>query len=195
MLLHVFGHVQADHGLLVVEEELGQGPGELRLADARRAEEDERGDGPAGLLDAGPGATDRGGDGPDGRLLADDPPAEDVLHADEPVDLALEHLGDGDAGPLGDDLGHVLLVDLLLEHPALGLDSGQVGRGLVHVFLKLDELAIADLGRFLEIATPLGVLFLDLERVALLLEAPGGLYRLLRSGNHPCGPHQAPPLL
>ena len=38
-LLHVFGHIDADEVLLVVEERLGQRLGQLGLADARRAEE------------------------------------------------------------------------------------------------------------------------------------------------------------
>ena len=41
VLLHVLGHVQPDQGLLGIEQELGQGPGELGLAHARGAEEDE----------------------------------------------------------------------------------------------------------------------------------------------------------
>ena len=45
-LLHVLAHVDADHRLLVVEEELRQRPRELGLADAGRAEEDERADRP-----------------------------------------------------------------------------------------------------------------------------------------------------
>ena len=38
-LLHVFRHVEADHGLLVVEEKLGQGSGQLGFANARWAQE------------------------------------------------------------------------------------------------------------------------------------------------------------
>ena len=46
MLLLVLAHVDADHRPLVVEEELGERPGELGLADAGRAEEEERADRP-----------------------------------------------------------------------------------------------------------------------------------------------------
>src|SRR3712207_3334679 len=52
--LHVLGHVQPDHGVLVVEEVLGQGPGELGLADARGSQEDEAADGASGVRKAGP---------------------------------------------------------------------------------------------------------------------------------------------
>ena len=41
VLLHILRHIDAQHGALVVEEEFGEGPRELRLADARRSEKDE----------------------------------------------------------------------------------------------------------------------------------------------------------
>ena len=41
MLLHVFRHVHAGDGGLVVEQEVGQGLGQLGLAHARGAEEEE----------------------------------------------------------------------------------------------------------------------------------------------------------
>ena len=52
VLLHELGHVDADHGVGVVEQEIGERLGQLGLADAGRAEEQERcpsaGSGPAG---------------------------------------------------------------------------------------------------------------------------------------------------
>jgi hypothetical protein len=42
VLLHVLGHVERDQRLLVTEQELGERLGELGLADAGGAEEDER---------------------------------------------------------------------------------------------------------------------------------------------------------
>ena len=45
VLLHELAHVEAGHRLLVVEEELGERLGELRLAHAARPEEEERPDG------------------------------------------------------------------------------------------------------------------------------------------------------
>ena len=44
VLLHVLGHVDADHGVLVVEQALGQRAADLGLADAGGAEKDERTD-------------------------------------------------------------------------------------------------------------------------------------------------------
>ena len=59
VLLHVLGHVDADHRVLVVEEELGQRLGRLGLPHAGGAEEDEGADGPVGILQAGAGAAHR----------------------------------------------------------------------------------------------------------------------------------------
>ena len=53
VLLHVLGHVDAHHRLLVVEQELGERARRLRLPDAGRAEEDERADRPIRILQAG----------------------------------------------------------------------------------------------------------------------------------------------
>ena len=60
----------------------GQGAGQLGLADAGRAQEDERADGPLGVLQAGARAADGLGDGDDGLVLADDPLVQLVLHAE-----------------------------------------------------------------------------------------------------------------
>ena len=63
VLLLVLGHVDADHGVLVVEQELGQRARQLGLAHAGRAEEDEAADGPVGVLEAGARAQHGVGDG------------------------------------------------------------------------------------------------------------------------------------
>jgi hypothetical protein len=96
-----------------VEHELGQRAGQLRLADAGRAEEQERADRAVRVGQPGAGATQRVGDGLDGLLLADDAAVEALLHVDELLDLALDQPGHRDARPLADDLGDLLDVDAL----------------------------------------------------------------------------------
>ena len=56
VFFHVFGHVDADHRALVIEQELGERLGQLGLADAGGAEEEERSDRPVLVLQAGAGA-------------------------------------------------------------------------------------------------------------------------------------------
>ena len=57
-LLHVFGHIDADEVLLIVKQRLCQRLGELGLADARRAEEQERAERAVRVLNAGAAAED-----------------------------------------------------------------------------------------------------------------------------------------
>ena len=52
MLLLVFGHIDADHGVLVVEEKIGEGAG------ACGAQENKRTDGALGVVESGAGAAD-----------------------------------------------------------------------------------------------------------------------------------------
>jgi hypothetical protein len=72
VLLHVFAHVDARHGAVVVEEELGERFAQFRLADTGGAEEEEAADGAVLILDARTGTAHRIADGGDGVFLADD---------------------------------------------------------------------------------------------------------------------------
>jgi len=53
VLLHVLGHIDPHHGVLGVEHELRQGPGELGLSHAGGAEEQEAADRAVGILQPG----------------------------------------------------------------------------------------------------------------------------------------------
>jgi hypothetical protein len=79
VLLHVLAHVDADHRALVVEQELGQRLGQLGLADAGGAEEQERADRPVGVLQAGARAAHRARHRADRGVLADDALAQALL--------------------------------------------------------------------------------------------------------------------
>ena len=59
VLLHVLAHVDAHHRVLVVEQELGERARGLGLADAGRAQEDERADRAVRVLEAGARAAHR----------------------------------------------------------------------------------------------------------------------------------------
>src|SRR3990170_5678442 len=63
VLLHVLGHVEPNHGALVVEHELSERLRELRLADAGGPEEDEGADRAVGVLEAGTRPPEGVGDG------------------------------------------------------------------------------------------------------------------------------------
>src|SRR3712207_435547 len=122
--LHVLGHVQTDHGVLVVEEVLGQGASELRLADTGRAEKDEAADGTLRVREAGARFPDRFRDGDHGRVLANHALVEGLFHREQPLRLILEHPRDGDAGMGANDPRDLLaphggVFDPALLKPAL----------------------------------------------------------------------------
>ena len=94
MLLHVLGHVDLDERVLVAEQELGERAGELGLADAGGAEEDERAARALRILDARAGTADGLGDRDDRLVLADHALVELVLHAHELLRLGLGELED-----------------------------------------------------------------------------------------------------
>ncbi len=139
VFLHELGHVEAHDGLFGVEQEAGQGLGQLRLAHARGAEEQEGTVGPAGVGQAGTTAADGIGHGLEGLVLAHHPLCQRILQAQQLVALALQHLGHWDAGPLGDDFRDLLVGDLgdqQLHVLHLGLG------GHVELLLQLGDAAV-----------------------------------------------------
>ena len=103
MLLAEFAHVELNHVVLAIEHELGELAGEVGLAGAGGADEEEHADGAARVLEAGAGAADGAGDGGDGFVLADDAAAEGLFHLEEAGALFARDAGDGDARPHRDD--------------------------------------------------------------------------------------------
>ena len=181
MPLAEFAHVEADHRRFAVEEELGQGLGQLGLADAGRSQEEERADRPVGVLQAGAAAADGVGDGADRRVLVDQPQVDLVFQLQELFALGREHPGDGDAGPLADDLGDLFGIDLFLEQPVclLGL-AVALGLGLGDPFFQglslgvergqgLELLFLGPLAALLHVADLVpGPVVLDLDRLEAL---------------------------
>ncbi len=123
--------------VVVAEQELGERLGQLGLADAGRAQEDERARRALRVLEPGPGAADRLGDRLDGVLLADDPLVQLALHVEELLGLLLGELVDRDAGPDREHLGDGLFVDLVEQVDAGRLDLGFLGRLLLEERLLL----------------------------------------------------------
>ncbi len=97
--LLVLGHVEPYHRALVVEHELGERLRELGLADAGRAEEDERADRAVRILEAGARPPERVRNGRDRVVLADHAAMKPLLHVDQLLGLALEQPRDRDSGP------------------------------------------------------------------------------------------------
>ena len=120
MLLHEFRHVDAHHGVFVIEQKLRESLAQLGFSDAGRAEEQERADRAVRILQTRPCAPYRARYRFDGLLLAYHALAKLLLHVKELFALAFQHPVHGNPGPARDDPGNLLCRDLLFEHLALG---------------------------------------------------------------------------
>ena len=152
-LLHVLGHVDTHERALVVEQALGKRLGELGLAHAGGAQEEEAADGLVRIGEARTAATHGRGHGGDGLVLADDALMQLTLQALQLVELALHHLGHGHAGPgthdLGDLIGGHLLVEALAVLLLLRLERSL---GILNLLLQTRNHGVAQLGRTAQVA-------------------------------------------
>ena len=124
VLFHIFGHVDAHHGAVVVKHELRQGFGQLGFANAGGSKEHERTHRAVGVLQARAGAAHGGRDGMHRLLLANDALADFRFHFQQLVALALQHPVHRHAGPARDDLRDMVggdgLIDQHVRFAALG---------------------------------------------------------------------------
>ena len=163
-LLHVLAHVNAHHGLFIVEQEVGERLGELGLAHAGRAEEQERAGWAVRVGNARTRTTYRIGNRLNGFLLADHTFAEIVFHGQQLLVFALHEASDGNARPVGHDFGHGVGVNAVRHHRNIATQATVstacrtvLGRRLVLFGLRdllLDgrNFAIVDGGGFRQIA-------------------------------------------
>ncbi len=129
-------HIDADHGFVVVEQVLGQRAHQFGFADAGGAQEDEAADGPVGIAQAGAVAQDGVRHQAHRFVLADHAVVQALRHLDQLLDFAFQHAGDRNAGPLGDDLGDILFVDLFFEQRVF-LDGFQILLGRLDLLFDL----------------------------------------------------------
>ena len=140
-------HVEADERVLAAKEVLRERLGELRLAGARGAQEDEAAAGTARVLERRAAAAHGLGHGLDGLVLADDAGLEHALGLEQAAALALGERGHRHARGHGHDVGDLRHIDrdgarIELGRPgSLGLGERDLGLlllvgelgGLVHV--------------------------------------------------------------
>src|SRR5690349_49845 len=96
--------------MLIVKQELGEGACELGLAHASWPQEDKRTDGTLGIAESSARTADGVGYALKGGILADNSLAQALLHCHQLFNLALKHLRNGNAGPLGNDAGNIFFV-------------------------------------------------------------------------------------
>ena len=170
-LLHILGHVDTHERALVIEQALGQRLGELGLAYAGGAQEEEAADGLVWVGETRTAATHGRGYSGDGLVLTDNALMQLALQALQLVELALHHLGHGHTGPgahdLGDLVGGHLFVEALAVLLLLRLERSL---GILNLLLQTRDHRIAKLGRTAQIAVARRALLFALGRVKLALK-------------------------
>ena len=170
-LLHILGHVDTHKRALIIEQALGQRLGELGLAYAGGAQEEEAADGLVRIGKARTAAAHSCGDGGDGLVLANDALMQLALQALELVELALHHLGHGHTGPGAHDLGNLVGGHLLVETLAvLLLLCLERGLGILNLLLQTRNHGEAQLGRTTQVAVARRALLFALGLVKLALK-------------------------
>src|SRR5271169_107890 len=111
MLLHELRHVEADQSLFGSEHELRQGTRHFRLADARRAQEQERTNGPVRTLQSRARTPDRPGQRVDRFILRDDALVQFFFDAQQLLRLFFFNRSDGNTGPARNHIFDVLAAD------------------------------------------------------------------------------------
>ncbi|MNC11155.1 hypothetical protein D3C75_588450 [compost metagenome] len=178
VLLHELAHVDADHRVGTVEQELGQRLAQFGLAYAGRAQEQERATRSIRIGQASARTTHRVGHHLDRLFLADHAVVQHLFHAQQLVALAFQHLVDRDAGPTRDDFGDLLVGDAVLHQLEVVVLHFLGGRQLL---LQLRQHAILDLAHAREILPALRRLQFNLGLLDLFLELGRALQRgLLR---------------
>ena len=117
----------------------------VRFCRRQWAEEDERADRTLGIAQSRPRTPDGVGYTLQRRILADHALAQPLFHVDQFLDFAFEHLGNGNARPLGDDARDIFFIHFLFEHALPGL-AVDLGRELAQFGLQARYLAVLNLG-------------------------------------------------
>ena len=130
VLLLEFGHVEADEGRLVAEEEGGQGLRQFRLTGSRGTQEEEGAHGLAFLVEARTRLEDRVQHFLHGVVLSDDALLQHIFGAEQAVAFFGLYLAQGDAGLFGHDGIQVAAAQGGPFRPA---QFGQLVQGLLQV--------------------------------------------------------------
>ena len=185
--LLVLAHVDADDVLLAVEEGFRERLGELGLAHAGRAEEDEGADRAGRVLDAGARPHDRVGHQLHRLVLADHPLVEHLVEAEDLLPLALLEAVHRDARPPGHDGGDLVGGDDLTEQAPPGLLGLEPFLGRLEPSFEFGQLAVAQARGPVQVVLPLGPFALQANLLDLL---PQRLYLAERLALRlPLGPH------
>src|SRR6266487_856164 len=111
MRLHILRHVEADHVVLATEQFSGQRLRQFSFTNTGRSQEQEGTNRAFWIFQTGTRATNGTRHGVDRLVLTDDALAQILFQVTQVLALAFQHLADGYAGPVLDDVSDMLGCD------------------------------------------------------------------------------------
>ena len=152
---HIFRHIDTNHVLFIVKQTFRQGLGQLRLAYARRPQEQERTDGPVGALNTRTAAQDGFGNLRHRFLLTNYPFVQDVFHVKQLVPFPFHQLGNRNTRPAFDDAGNFFLRHLISQEHIFATVFLRKAFLFLQFLLKLGQLAVFQFRRLVQVIFPL----------------------------------------
>ena len=170
MLLHVFRHINADHGLFTIEEERGERLRELGLADTRGSKEEERAVRPVRVRESCAASLNRFRDLSHGLILTDHAFRQFLTHVKELLTLALHHFRHRDAGRAGHHFSDFLSADACTKEVRLirRLILLHLARFLIQLLLKLREHRVLEFREALVLSVPAALVHLAADLIDLV---------------------------
>ena len=166
VFLHVFAHVDPDHGVLVVEQKFRERAGQLRFADASWSEKNERAERAIRILQTGAGAAHGVRNGFDRFVLADDALMQMLFQFDQLFAFAFLQSRDRNVRPARNHFGDVFLGHFFAKERFLRLCA--FCRRVGQFPFQLRNPAVLNLARFSQFAATLRALEFGAKSVRAL---------------------------
>ena len=168
MLLAILGHIDAHHGGFIVEQEVCQRLGQLGLAHARGAEEQERASRPVRICHTCASTANRIRYSRDRLGLSHHAAGQHQFHVEQLLGLALQHFACRNAGPRADHISDGVWRDLLGQHH-LALILGHGFFGFAEFLFDVRNPSVTQFCNLGEVAFPLRDFRLAAQFIQLLL--------------------------
>src|SRR5699024_5343312 len=170
--LHIFTHIDAHHGIFVVEEEVGQRTSQLGFAHAGRAKEEKRTDRPLFVLQTGARTANGIRDRFHSLILTDHTFVELSFQMHQLLALTLQHFSYRNAGPARDNFSDIFTFYFFLQHGTPFLDFSQFSLRFLQVRFQLVDGTIPKLSYFF-------VVYLAYGHFRFITRVFDGLFQIL----------------
>ena len=121
MLFHKLGHINADHGRVIIKKEFRKGFTQLGFPNAGWSKKEERADRPVHILKARTSASDCLADGSNSFILPYNAFTQILFHVKELFSFSFQHFINRNSCPAGDNACNVIGSDFFTYDSVLGL--------------------------------------------------------------------------